>query len=320
VDGETSEEAEWVFESAPFQEHTITAAPGEELEAGIRVGFQGWTDGAPRVRSYETGFTGESFTATYGGREVHLDIALTSPAAGISPGGIEFDPGDEEGWVPEGETVVLLAQPRTGFGFLEWTGTLAGHPNPTTVTADGPMQAGARFDLTFSTVSNPPSVEIGAATTHFLALEVQNANPPVSWTLTDGALPQGMVLDPIGRISGAAMELGTFPLVFHVRDAIGLEAGLSLDLVVVDPEISIERLASPFLLTGAPLDFNEKTYLDREGNRNGVYDLGDFRAFFLRNPDLPMSGDIQGIIELLVPMGDIRGGPGLAQGKEGVVR
>jgi M6 family metalloprotease-like protein len=320
VDGETSEEAEWVFESAPFQEHTITAAPGEEMEAGIRVGFQGWTDGAPRVRSYETGFTGESFTATYGGREVHVDIALTSPVEGISPGAIEFDPGDEEGWVPEGETVVLLAQPRTGFGFLEWTGTLAGQPNPTTVSADGPMQAGARFDLTFSTVSNPPSLEIGAATTHFLALEVQNANPPVTWALTDGTLPQGMVLDPIGRISGAAMELGTFPLVFHVRDAIGLEAGLSLDLVVVDPEISIERLASPFLLTGAPLDFNEKTYLDREGNRNGVYDLGDFRAFFLRNPGLPMSGDVQGIIELLVPMGDIRGGPGLDQGREEVVR
>jgi hypothetical protein len=106
------------------------------------------------------------------------------------------------------------------------------------------------------------------------------------------------------------MARGTYPLSFSVRDAIGLEADLSLDLVVVDPEISIERLASPFLLTGETLDFNQKTYLDREGNRNSAYDLGDFRAFFLRNPDLPVSGDLREIIELLVPMGDIRSGSG----------
>ncbi|MGW8265535.1 MAG: M6 family metalloprotease domain-containing protein [Longimicrobiales bacterium] len=315
VDGVFSEEAEWIFDSAPFQEHTITAAPGEEVGAGIRVGFQGWTDGAPRVREYETGLEGGSFTATYGGREVHLDITLTGPVEGISPGAVDFDPGDGEGWVPEGETVALMAQPRMGFGFLEWTGILAGRPNPTTLTADAPLQAGALFDLTFSTVSNPPSVEIGAAATYFLALEVENANPPVSWTLTSGTLPHGMRLDPIGRISGAAMELGTFPLAFQVRDAIGLEAGLSLDLVVVDPVISIERLASPFLLTGAPLDFNEKTFLDLEGNRNGVYDLGDFRAFFLRNPNAPRSGDIREVFELLVPMGDMRAGSGGDHGR-----
>jgi M6 family metalloprotease-like protein len=310
VDGVTSEAPDWIFDSAPFQEHSISAAPGEELDEGIRVGFAGWTDGAPRVREYQTGLFPDSFTATYGGREVHLDIALTSPVEGISPGAIDFSPGDEEGWVPEGESVVLEAQPRTGFGFSEWTGLLAGEPNPTTLVADAPLEAGARFDLTFSTASNPPSLEIAAATTYFLILDVQHANPPVVWAHISGEFPQGMALDPIGRISGAAMARGTYPLSFSVRDAIGLEADLSLDLVVVDPEISIERLASPFLLTGETLDFNQKTYLDREGNRNSAYDLGDFRAFFLRNPDLPVSGDLREIIELLVPMGDIRSGSG----------
>jgi M6 family metalloprotease-like protein len=320
VDQITSDQAEWVVESAPFQKHTIAAAPGEEIEAGVRAGFQGWTDGAPRVREYETGLSGETFTATYGGREVHLDIALIGPVEGISPGSVDFTPGDEEGWVPEGETVVLLAQPRTGFGFLEWTGTLAGRPNPVTLTPDAPLQAGALFELTFSVASNSPSQEIEAATTHFLLLTVENANPPVTWSLVSGTLPQGMALEPVGRIAGAAMERGTFPLSFNARDAIGLEADLSLDLVVVDPEISIERLASPFLLSGAALDFNEKSYLDREGNRNGVYDLGDFRAFFLRNPDLPVSGDWPEVIELLVPMGDMKKGSGGELRKGEVIR
>jgi hypothetical protein len=183
--------------------------------------------------------------------------------------------------------------------------------------ADAPLEAGALFNLTFSTVSNPPTQEIGAATTYFLVLDVQNANPPAVWTQLSGDLPEGMLLDPIGRITGAAMELGSFPLSFRVRDAIGLEADLSLVLVVTDPEISVERLASPFLLTGETLDFNQRTYLDREGNRNGAYDLGDFRAFFLRNPDLPVSGDLREAIEILVPMGDIRNGSG---GKGEVIR
>ncbi len=305
VDGATSQASRWTFESAPFQSHTIEAAPGEEIGGGYRVPFMEWSDGAPRVRQHQTGLTGETFTAAYGGSEVHLDVAVTGPVAEVSPGSIDFTPGDEEGWVPEGETVAIMARPRTGFGFTEWTGALAGQPNPATFTADAPVAAGALFDLTFTTASNPPTMEIEAATSYFLALQVENANLPVTWTLTSGELPDGMSLDPIGRISGAAMERGAFSLAFHVVDGIGLEGDASLDLVVVDPVISIERLASPFLRSGAGLDLNQRTYLDREGNRNGGYDLGDFRAFFLRNPDLPGTGDLRGTMELLVPVGDL---------------
>lgn len=306
VDSTTSQASEWIFNSAPFQSHTIQAAPGVETGGGYRVGFMEWSDGAPRIREYRTGLAGETFTATYGGTEVHLDISVTGPVAEISPGSIDFTPGDEEGWVQEGETVAVMAQPRTGFGFTGWTGALVGQPNPATLTADAPMEAGALFDLTFSAASNPATMEIEAATSYFLALQVGNANLPVRWTLTSGKLPEGMLLDPVGRIHGAALERGTFPLTFHVADGIGLEADASLDLVVMDPVISFERLASAFLLSGAALDFNQKTFLDRSGNVNGVYDLGDFRAFFLRNPDLPATGDLQEGIELLVPMGDLR--------------
>ena len=109
------------------------------------------------------------------------------------------------------------------------------------------------------------------------------------------------------------MVRGTFPVTFHVRDAIGLAGDVSLDLVVMDPILSIERLASPFLLSGSGLDFNQRTYLDRSGNANGAYDLGDFRAFFLRNPDLPTSGNVQGVIELLVPLGNMKA---VGEGKE----
>ncbi len=308
VDGTTSQEAEWIFNSAPFQTHTIEASPGVETGSGYRTGFMGWADGADRVREHTTAFQGETFTATYGGTEVRVDVALSGPVQGLSPGTVDFSPGDEEGWVPQGESVVVTAQPRTGFGFVEWTGAFAGRPNPFTMVADAPSEGGAIFDLTFSTAANPATLDLEAATSYAGLLEVENANLPVSWSLTSGSLPEGLRLESDGRILGTAMERGSFPLTFHVEDAIGLAGDVALSLVVEDPVISIERLAAPFLQRGAALSLAQRDYLDREGNRNNAYDLGDFRAFFLRNPNLPRSGDVQGTVEFVIPVGDLSRG------------
>ncbi|MFC1661758.1 putative Ig domain-containing protein [Gemmatimonadota bacterium] len=287
--------------------HTIEAAPGEPISEGFRYGFQGWTDGAPRVREFTTQLEDATFVAEYGGREVQLDVELVSPVPGILPGAVEFNPGDLFGWVAEGETVSLQALPLTGFGFREWTGDLAGEPNPTTLVASMPLEAGALFDLTFSTASNSPTVEVEASKTYVLSLVVDNANPPVSWTLTSGELPEGMTLDQVGKIQGVAMDKGTYPLTLHVMDGIGLKGDLVMDLEVVDPVIPLEQLASAFLLTGLDLELNQRIYLDRAGNRNGSYDLGDFRAFILANPDLPMSAEMRAVVELLVPLGEMEG-------------
>ncbi len=320
VDGAASPVAEWSFGSAPFQSHTLTAAPGEEFEAGIRAGFLGWTDGAPRVREFTTQLEDATLTASYGGREVHLDITLVGPVPGISPGSVLFSPGDGEGWVEEGETVLITAAPRTGFSFLEWTGALAGRPNPATLTASSPLSAGATFGLTFSAASNPAMVEVQGGIPHSLSLVVQNANLPVTWTLTAGSLPPGMFFDGAGVVGGTPQEGGSYPLSLRVRDAIGLEGAVSLTLSVVDPELTAHTAASPFLLSGGFLSQEVRTYLDREGNANGAYDLGDFRAFFLRNPNLPVSEDARSLIELVVRLGDLRGrlrgGSGDESGRE----
>jgi hypothetical protein len=103
----------------------------------------------------------------------------------------------------------------------------------------------------------------------------------------------------------------------RVTDAIGLEAGANLTLVVEDPSVPVQDLTSPFLLTGGPLDSNLRLYLDGEGNRNGAYDLGDFRAYVLRNPGLSATGQFQSFVELTVPLGDLKGSaPGGEGGRE----
>lgn len=306
VDGVPPESSEWALSSAPFQTHVFEAAPGEEVEEGIRVAFQGWTDGAPRIREYTTQLEDASFTATYGGREYFLDVTPTSPAPGIVPGYFEFSGGDGMGWVPEGETVMVTASPRTGFEFLEWMGAFQGLPNPAPFTPTGPVQAEAVFGVTFNVGSNPSTVELAGGIQHILTLSVENANLPVNWSLLSGNLPPSMNLLPMGSIHGAPLVRGEFPMTLRALDAIGLRAFLPLTLVVEDPELPVASLASAFLLTNPPLAANTRVYLDNEGNGNGAYDLGDFRAYVLRNPNLLSYGQLESLVEILVPIGDLK--------------
>jgi len=323
VDGGSPGPVEWSFESAPFQTHVIEAARRGESGPGVAVPFQGWADGAPRLRQYVTEFRDTVFTALYSGREYLLDVTPVGPVPGIVPGQITFSGGDGSGWIPEGETVTVAAAARTGFQFQEWAGALAGRPNPATVVADAPIQGQALFGLTFSAGSNPSSVRVGGGVGHSIILQVENANQPVAWSLVAGSLPEGMTLVQGGSITGAPLRIGSHPLTLLVRDAIGLSAFVSLTLEVGDPEIPVEVLASPFLLTGGVLSPALRTFMDNEGNRNGIYDLGDFRAFVLRNPGLQVSGEAPSVVEILVPFGDLRAlssgggsGPGLELHRE----
>ncbi len=310
VDGATPQEAQWSLQSAPYQIHEISAAPGEEIGDGVRAGFLGWSDGAPRVREFATQLQDASLTALYGGTEVRFAVGMSSPVEGVAPGSLSFSPGDAEGWVPQGQMVVVTAQPRTGFGFREWTGALTGLSNPATLLASAPLEAAALFDLTFSTEGNPSSLDVQGGVSNFVTLQVQNANAPVVWTLVSGSLPQGMTLDQAGFINGVPMEGGSYALLLRVRDAIGLEGTVSVTLSVVDPQLSAATATSPFLLSGPTLPQPVQSYLDRAGNANGAYDLGDFRAYFLRNPNLPTSDQMESILELVVPLSPRGGDPG----------
>jgi len=305
VDGSPPGTADWMIDSAPFQQHLLEAAPGEQMTEGVRVGFQGWTDGGPRIREHTTELEDASFTATYGGLEYLVNVTPTSPAVGIVPGSIDFDVGDGTGWIPEGETVTVTASPRTGFQFLEWTAGMAGLPNPASLTPTGPVESDARFDIIFSAESNPSTVTVQGGIPHTLTLTVENANLPVLWTLSSGSLPSEMLLAGTGSISGTPLERGDFPLTLRALDAIGLQAFLPMNLVVEDPEAPAEALASAFLLKGPPLSADIRVYLDRAGNNNDAYDLGDFRAYVLRNPGLASYQSVEPFVEIVVPLGSL---------------
>jgi hypothetical protein len=307
VDGSSKPAIEWEMDSAPFQSHVIEAASGEPVSEGTRWGFQGWTDGGPRVRDFTTQLEDASFTATYGGMEYLMDIRPTSPAGGIPPGTVAFDGGDGTGWVPSGESVTMTAMPRTGFAFEEWTGPLAGFPNPATYTPSGPVEADAVFSVTFSAEGNPGIVSMIGGFQHSLTLTVENANPPVTWGILSGVLPQNVTLSPSGILSGTPLSRGDYPLTLRALDAIGLQAYLPISVAVDDPEIPWSALASVFVNSGPALNADTRVYLDNEGNDNDAYDLGDLRAYVLRNPGLASYEDLRERVEGVVSVGAVEG-------------
>jgi M6 family metalloprotease-like protein len=294
VDGVAADPPDNVVRAAPFDPHVLEAAAGESTsQPGERIPFAQWQDGpTSRTRTVETLLRDSTFVAEYGGLQYELHVDLTGGVNGVAPGTIETTPASPDLWFTPNELVQVRAVPTTGFTFIDWTGALAGRNNPDTVTMDAPVQAGAEFQVTYA-VSNA-DVVLEATVAQSLQLSTINGTSPITWTLVSGALPQGLTLSSSGLITGAALDLGTFSLTVQAVDADGLSGTGTVSLDVRAPTIPIAQLASPFLLSGPALDSLQGVFLDRQGNANGAYDLGDLRAWVLANPSLPLTASLGG--------------------------
>ncbi|MSR22801.1 MAG: M6 family metalloprotease domain-containing protein [Gemmatimonadetes bacterium] len=303
VDGNEGQAAN-AFLSAPFELHQITAPAGLSLGPGIRAPFQEWSDGAPRVRTFVTPLTDTNLVARYADREIQVGVSLNDPAGGTSPGSVVFSPPSEGFWFAEGAAVSLEARPRTGFSFRGWAGALQGSANPRTLTVQPGLSVTALFDLTYALAPLGETITAEAAVPQEIVLQVVNANAPVTWLLEEGSLPDGLVLHELtGRIDGAAMATGAFPLRILARDGIGLAARRGFVLHIAPPNIGIDALVGPFLATGAEPSALQTSFLDRWGNGSGAYDIGDFRAFILAHPALPASAREAELVRIFVPLG-----------------
>ena len=78
-------------------------------------------------------------------------------------------------------------------------------------------------------------------------------------------------------------------MTFEATDANDLPATGAVTLEIASPDIPIDALTSPFLLTGPTLTEEQLGFLDYQGNGVAGYDIGDFRAWVLAHPGLPLS-------------------------------
>lgn len=280
VDGAAPRASGETFTAAPFSTRTVEAAAGELLEPGLRRPFERWLDGTTdRSRPVEIPLDDMTLTAMYDddAREVRLEVDLDGGAGGIVPAVVESFPTSSDLWFQENQEVSVEVKPRAGFSFTEWTGALEGEDNPAFVTMNEPVVAGAALE----TIYEVPAMSFTpvAARDESIDLLAMNATEPVRWSLVEGELPEGLSVRSGGVVSGAALETGTFTVTVRARDAIGLTAEGEVTLEVRPAEIPPARAAAHFLGTGESLSEAEARFLDRRGNGNGRYDLGDFRSW-----------------------------------------
>jgi M6 family metalloprotease-like protein len=296
VNGAAMAEPVATYRSAPFTRFSVEAAAGESMGPGVRRPFVGWKDdaSATRGRTLVTPLQDVELVARYAGEQVALAVELKGGQGDVTPGTLVTQPAAPDLWFAPGTSVTVQAQARKGFNFLRWSGALAGQPNPTTLTLTAPVQATAEFELTYKIAA--ATVRVRAAEDPMLTLEPENGTPPYSWKVVSGTLPQGLSLNLVGQLFGAAMETGSFPLTVEVSDGIGLKAQGQVVLQVDDAVIAAANLASKFLLAGPALTNAQSAYVDLRGNGDGNYDLGDFRAWVLAHPGLALTEPMRALV------------------------
>ncbi len=303
VNGQQTDPPATTFSSAPFVTHTVEAVAGEAVAPGERRPFVRWLDdpAESRVRTVTTPVGDTTFTAEYGGTEYELALTVTGGVNAVEPATFQSNPISSDLWFGDGASVSLEAVPLTGFSFLGWGGALAGQGNPASFTMNGPLDASADFELIYRIVD--ADVGLPAATRVEVQLEVEDGTAPVTWTVTGGDLPIGLTLSRSGLIAGAALEMGSFPVTVEAVDANGLPSTALLTLALAAPVLSIEQLASPFLLSGPALTDDQINFLNLQGNGVAPYDIGDFREWVLADPSLPFSADVDGVHRRTIVIG-----------------
>jgi hypothetical protein len=137
--------------------------------------------------------------------------------------------------------------------------------------------------LAISTASLPAGV-MGAD--YSATLQVTSPPGTPSWSVANGALPPGLSLNSsAGTITGVPEAAGDFTFVVRV-DAGGRVGFRSFTLSVSQPSVSIADAANQ-LLESVQLAPALLRFLDLQGNANGRYDVGDFRAYLRSQGLLP---------------------------------
>ncbi|UCF19033.1 MAG: DVUA0089 family protein [Gemmatimonadota bacterium] len=122
-----------------------------------------------------------------------------------------------------------------------------------------------------------PDGVVGADYTALLTVTDQGVTP--TWSVIEGALPPGISLDSgTGVLGDYPTEAGTFA--FRVRAESGARFGeKDYSITVTEATLAVTDVVNAILGVDGVLSPDEERYLDLLGNSNGVFDVGDFRAF-----------------------------------------
>lgn len=240
-----------------------------------RFHFASWSDGGAQTHSYIGKLAGETLTANLA-RDFKL-IATSGSGGTIQAdtAGIDLSGGT---FIPEGRTVTLTATPDVGQTFGGWSGDTVTTNTVVALPMGRAYSVTASFGaLAISSATARPNGVMGAAYND--TLRATGGTGTNSWSVTGGALPQGVTLAAAsGVLSGFPRQTGDFT--YTVTLTSGAQSqGKTFTLSVTAPTLATANVTAQLLGPTAPLTADEVRYLDFLGNNNGSFDVGDFLAW-----------------------------------------
>jgi len=110
-------------------------------------------------------------------------------------------------------------------------------------------------------------------------LRVTGGTGTNNWSVTGGALPQGLTLNAAtGVVSGFPQQAGNFTYTASVTSGAQTQAK-TFTLSVTAPTLTTNNVLLQLFGSGSPLSADEQRYLDFLGNNNNGFDIGDFLAW-----------------------------------------
>jgi len=252
--------------------------PQTSADGRRRFHFASWSDGGAKSHSYIGHVLGDTLTAN-----VTREFKLIATAG--TAGSIQADTGADitsavaaGAFIREGRTVTLTATADPGENFGGWSGDTVTTNAVVVLPMGRPYTIFASFgSLAILTATARPNGIMGAPYND--TLRVTGGTGTNSWSVTGGALPQGLTLSAAtGVVSGFPQQAGNFTYTASVTSGAQTQAK-TFTFSVTAPTLTTNNVLMQLFGSGSPLSVDEQRYLDFLGNNNSGFDIGDFLAW-----------------------------------------
>ena len=253
--------------------HTVSFSDGQLAPNGrTRWHFVSWSDGGAISHAITGSLAGANLTATVG-RDFKLQVTHTSGGGVTADTAVNLAAGD---FIPDGRAVQLTPLD-SGQNFCGWTGDSTTTDSLITLGMRHPYNLVANFgtSATITSAGARPNAIMGA--TYADTLKISGGGGVTVWTITTGALPQGLALSSAGVVSGFPRQAGDFTYTAQVSSC--SVASRTFTLSVTQPTLATSDVTAQLLGPTSPLNADQIRYLDLLGNNNGNFDIGDFLAW-----------------------------------------
>jgi len=270
------------FDGSPFNvfrdlldegsSHTVGFTDNQVAgNARTRFHFVSWSDGGAKDHTIVGSLSGTTLTATLT-RDFKL-IATSTAGGRVTADTAVNLTGD---FIPENRAV-RLTPIDTSLGFCGWTGDSTTTDSVITLGMKRPYTLVANFGspATIASAAARPDGVMGAA--YADTLRISGGGGITTWTVTGGALPDGVTLPANGILTGYPQETGNFNFTATVVSCSTRSKAFSLS--VTAPTLATADVVAQLLGPTAPLTADQVRYLDFLGNTNGSFDVGDFLAW-----------------------------------------